>query len=426
MAKEWRRADDFLKLILVFPFAKDNLYQTFCSECSFSIAGYVRSHKTVTVVPAIERAVKFFSGLGLKHFRYVKSLQFIIIGNETGKIETHEAESMLDALEILLHHRSPSMKLKDLRLGCQVAPIDYYLYGTPTKKRSVRGYVLEGLNPRINFLRPRDKSLKALWRGALSLRELNRVLLSRSDTDRPIDFMTRLPPELRLRIYDNLMEDAPTTYHVGGLSPVFTCENRRDLITLLTINAEMKHELSKLLYSSCQFRFDTCISGTNLGFIDRIGSANAMHIRNIIIKFDVHQIVTIQPIKTLLSKLPNFGTLNLDASTFDLHSAVIDCGPRRMPLSFLTYHSYQRASVFNVPETNSTKIEFHAITSWITPLTIPFHQPELVKPDVLREAFQASIDGKVVNINHHGIMKAYWPGGTPITEKGNKAKKTRL
>ena len=95
-------------------------------------------------------------------------------------------------------------------------------------------------------------------------------------------------------------------------------EKSCDFMPLLAVNAEMRHELSRLLYSKCQFRFDAQLFNANLNFMDKVGSANAANICDVSITLIIHFDNPVCTIKYLLSKVPNYSTLYLDASKFNL------------------------------------------------------------------------------------------------------------
>ncbi|MCJ1389095.1 hypothetical protein MMC18_001949 [Xylographa bjoerkii] len=419
MGKEWKRLDDFLKLTAVFRYAQDDLYQTLCSECTFSVADGVRQKNTMTVVPAIERAAEFFGNIGLKHFRHVKSIQFIITGDKTGTIKLLEAKRMLDALEILLHHCSPSMKLKDAQLRCHASPVEYYYLDTGNRM-DVPGFAFDGPKPHLSFIGPRNKNLKAFGRGLVSLEMLNETLMHRHDKGRSINFMHILPPELRLEVYDILMVDAPTEYAVKKRGPPKN-DNSNDVAALLAVNAEMRHDLSRLLYSKCQFRFNTRWSITSLEFMDKIGLANAAYVRDVIITFVIRDGRRVPTIKALLSKLPNFSTLNLNARNFRFRSITI----QRVRPSFPGQVTFQRECVYSIPETGGNNLEFRAVYLWTWPIGGPFWQSGQMQLKVVPQAFQASIDGMDFTVGPGGLLLTCWPAGIPTTEKDTKAKKIR-
>ncbi|MCJ1385625.1 hypothetical protein MMC17_008748 [Xylographa soralifera] len=419
MGKEWEQLVDFLKLRAVFRYAQDELYQTLCAECTFSVADSVRKKNTMTVVPAIERAAKFFGNIGLKHFRHVKSIQFIITGNKTGIIKRSEANRMLDALETLLQHCSPSMKLKDAQLRCHELPVQYYYLDTGTKI-TISGYVLDGPKPDMSFIGPRTKNLKAFGRGHVPSERLNTTLMHRYESGRPVNFMKALPPELRLEIYGMLIVHAPTEYAIKGGGPIWKGDGY-DFTAFLAVNAEMRQEFSKLLYSKCQFSFDAQLFFTSLSFVDKIGSANAANICDVVITFEISFDDPVCTIKDLLSKIPNYGILHLDASKFGLYSTAIE----RKPWSFPGRSRLRRVLVFRVPEIGRNKLEFRVITSWLwLPMVFRWESGRM-KPDVLLQALQASIDGKEFFINSQGLLTTWWPAGTPTPEKCPKVKKIR-
>ncbi|MCJ1396863.1 hypothetical protein MMC11_000053 [Xylographa trunciseda] len=412
MGKQWKQLDDFIKLTAVFRIVQDDLYQTLCAECTFSVADGVRQKNTMTVVPALERAAEFFGKIGLQHFRHVKRIQFMITGNTTGAISSSEAKQMLDALETLLSHCSPSMKLKDAQLRCHTLPVEYYHLNKGTRI-TIPGYVLDGPKPQMSFIGPRSKNLRAFERGIVSLERLNATLMQRYDRGPQINIMKAIPPELRLEVYDMLMVHAPTEYVIRGNNRPW--ERTNFFPALLAVNMETRHEFSRLLYSRCQFRFITQFSTKSLKFINKIGSANAAHIRDITITFDIYDDEPVPTIRPLLLMLPNFATLKLNASKFVLQSVTVE----NVRPWCRWYH------VFSIPETGRNKLEVCATTSWTRLTESRFHRSMKMQLDVLRRAFQASIDGKELTISAQGILATYWPAGTSATEKHPKAKKIR-
>ncbi|MCJ1431445.1 hypothetical protein MMC27_000798 [Xylographa pallens] len=419
MGKQWEQLISFLELRAVFRYARDDLYRTLCAECTFSVADGVRQKNTMTVVPAIERAAKFFGNIGLKYFHHVKSIQFIITGNRTGTIKLSEAKRMLDALETLLQHCSPSMKLKDAQLKCHELPVEYYCLDEGSKI-IIAGYILDGPKPHMSFIGPRNKNLKAFGRGHVSLERLNTTLMLRHEAGHPVDIMKVLPPEVRLEVYNMLVVHAPTKYETNGRHAIWKGDNYH-LTALLAVNAEMRHELSKLLYSKCHFNFDAQFYFTNLDFVNKVGSANAANICDVSITFEIHVNNPVCTIKALLSKLPNYGTLLLDTSNFRFSSA----GVERASWSYPGESSWKRVYVFRVPETGRNKLEFRVILSfeWLPRLFAMLFGH--LRSNVLLQALQASIDGKEFVIDTQGHLTTWWPAGTATTEKGIKAKKIR-
>ncbi|MCJ1421851.1 hypothetical protein MMC32_008218 [Xylographa parallela] len=420
MGKQWEQLIDFLKLRAVFRYAQDTLYQTLCAECTFSVADGVRLKNTMTVVPAIERALKFFGNIGLNHVRHVKKIQFIITGNTTGTIKFSEAKRMLDALETLLQHCSPSMKLKDAQLRCHKTPVEYYCLDGGTKI-TIPGYGLDGPKPDMSFIGPRNKNLKAFGRGHVSLEMLNTTLMLRHKKGHPVEIMEVLPPEVRLEVYNMLVVHAPTKYETNRRSPMWKGDNY-DFTAILAVNTEMRHELSKLLYGKCHFRFDAQFFFTSLDFVNKIGSANAANIYDVSITFEFHVDNPVCTIRSLLSKLPNYSTLFLDVSEFRCSSANVE----RASWSYPRESSWKRVLVFRVPKTGRNKLEFR--------LVFPYEGlPRLISPqvepfcaDVVRHALQASIDGKEFVIDTQGYLTTWWPAGTPTTEKCIKVKKIKM
>ncbi|MCJ1291423.1 hypothetical protein MMC34_002966 [Xylographa carneopallida] len=285
MGKQWKLLIDFLKLRAVFPYAQDDLYQTLCAECTFSVSDSVRQMSRMKVVPSVERAAKFFCNIGLKHFRHVKSIQFIITGTKTGAIRSSEARRMLDALETLLQYCSSSMKLKDAQLRCHTMPLEYY-YEDQRNKISIPGYVLDGPKPDMSFIGPRNKNLKAFWRGFVSLERLNTTLMRCREEGDPVNFMEVLPPELRLKVY-NMLLVLPLGCMVIMMRNLTWKGEGYDLTPLLAVKSEMRLEISKLLYRKCRFYFDARFWCQNLVFMDNVGFANAENICNVTIELEI-------------------------------------------------------------------------------------------------------------------------------------------
>ncbi|MCJ1282516.1 hypothetical protein MMC26_001839 [Xylographa opegraphella] len=419
MGEQWKQLIKFLGLRAVFGYVQDDLYQTLCAECTFSVADGVRHKNAMTVVPAIERAIKFFGHIGLKHFRHVKSIQFIITGTTTGNIRKSEVKRMLDALETLLQYCSPSMKLKDAQLRCHEFPVEYYCLDGGTRTR-ISGYVVDGPKPHMTFIGSRNKNLKAFGRGPVSSDRVNTALMHRHEDGHPIDFMKTLPPELRRKIYNMLLADVPQSYDVTRKTAIWK-RNGYDFTSLLAVNAEMRHEVLRSLYSKYWFCFDAQLFFTSLDFMDMVGSANAANICHVIITFEIYPDNAICTIKPLLSRLPNYSTLCLDASYFNCYTVI----PQRASWSYAGQPELQGLYLLRAPNTGKILLDIRVVIAW-TLLRI-FYSPHSYDPrlPVVRQALQASIDGKECAVNAEGILSTWWPAETQPTEKSSKAKRIK-
>ena len=69
---------------------------------------------------------------------------------------------MLDALETLLQHCSPSMKLKDAQLRCHELPVEYDYLETGAKV-TISGYVLDGPKTRHVLHRSTQQEFESVW-----------------------------------------------------------------------------------------------------------------------------------------------------------------------------------------------------------------------------------------------------------------------
>lgn len=156
-------------------------------------------------------------------------------------------------------------------------------------QESARPRLIVRIRPRL-----RDRNGRFLPSPKVPLAELDRTLNRHIQEHHPVNFMTKLPLELRRIIYGYIMSDAPVLCAVTKTGTK-GCGQKNAFASSLRVNQEMHRELSPMLYRNCLFHFKLATKAQRrrragkvdntapwcAKFLRTVGKENASEIRKI-------------------------------------------------------------------------------------------------------------------------------------------------
>ena len=225
-----------------------------------------------------EIAAKFFARIGPTNLSYVKRI-YCHIHSKEFSANSPDCFNVLS----LMASADPPRKIRELDLSftrtSHVKPFE----GAPEiRRRCFQLHGFTGLEITLISSSTKDK---------ISLADLNAGIAKYRDPGPPVNFLTILPAELRIKIFRHLV-------------PIFRdCNPNRRTITSdvpgwVSVNRQMSAEICSLMYSKCHFEFCMPLSQPKnspkseglrfIRFLRQIGKKNASQIRSITIRLYIY------------------------------------------------------------------------------------------------------------------------------------------